>query len=165
MERTDRISSIRCERLVLQGYGDLHVSVLAALAPWLRFTPALCGLGIALGTLFAAVPILLVMLGMAMFGAILPWHPFDLLYTHGVRYLTHTPPLPRNRAPRRLAMGVCAVCIAITTGAFAAGATAVGYLLGGMTFMGPAMVTATDICVPSLLYHRARRFSRSMPRS
>jgi len=146
----------------MQGFGDLDDATLTRLAPWLRFTPALCGVGIALGTIFASVPVLFGMATLAAMGAILPWHPFDLLYNHGVRFVTRTPALPRNRAPRRLAMGFCAICLSATAGAFAAGAMILGYVLGGMTLMGPLMVTTTDLCLPSLLYDR---FGPTAPRT
>src|SRR5262249_48061028 len=99
------LSAVRCRRLAMQGFNDLDTGTLSNLAPWLRFTPALCGVGIAIGTLFAPVPLLAFMAFVALLGALLPWHPFDLLYTYGVRFLTRTPALPHNRAPRRLAMG------------------------------------------------------------
>lgn len=138
----------------MQGFGDLDDATLTRLAPWLRLTPALCGVGIALGAIFASVPVLFGMAILATLGANLPWHPFDLIYNYGVRFVTRTPALPRNRAPRRLAMGFCAVCLAATTVAFATGATILGYVLGGMTLMGPIIVTTTDLCLPSLLYGR-----------
>lgn len=148
------LSAVRRRRLAQQGVTGLDAAALAEIAPWLRFTPALCGIGIALGAIFASTPLLLVLAIFAAAGAILPWHPFDLLYTYGVRFIARRPALPRNRTPRRLAMGFCAVCLGATTAAFAAGATILGYLLGGMTLMGPLMVTTTDLCLPSLLYSR-----------
>ncbi|MHB8645357.1 MAG: DUF4395 family protein [Thermomicrobiales bacterium] len=155
MERRS-LSAVRCQRLAMQGFNDLDVATLTQLAPWLRFTPVLCGVGIALGTIFASVPVLSGMAILAILGAILPWHPFDLLYNYVVRFVTRTPALPRNRAPRRLAMGFCAVCLTATTVAFATGATILGYVLGGMTLIGPIMVTTTDLCLPSLLYGHFR---------
>jgi hypothetical protein len=104
-----------------------------------------------------------VMTVLASVGASLPWHPFDILYNYGVRFVTRTCALPRNRAPRRLAMLICAVCLAATTSAFVAGATILGYVLGGMTLVGPIMVTTTDLCLPSLLY--SRRASAAWERS
>jgi uncharacterized protein DUF4395 len=157
------LSTVRCKRFAMQGFGDLDTTALTALAPWLRFTPALCGVGIALGTLFASVPVLAGMVILATLGAIFPRHPFDLLYNYGVRFVTRTPALPRNRAPRRLAMGFCAMCLAATTVAFAAGGTILGYVLGGVTLIGPIMVTTTDLCLPSLLYGRFRPTALATP--
>lgn len=159
MERRP-LSAVRCRRLAMQGFDDLDARTLTQLAPWLRLTPALCGVGIALGTLLASVPVLLCMAILATLGALLPWHPFDLLYTYGVRFITRTPALPYNRAPRRLAMGFCALCLVATTAAFATGTTILGSVLGGMTLMGPIMVTTTDFCIPSLLYRRYRPAAR-----
>lgn len=161
MER--RLSAVRYRRLAMQGFSDLDAATLAQLAPWLRFTPALCGIGIAIGTIFASVPVLFGMAVLATLGALLPWHPFDLLYNHAIRFATRTRILPRNRPPRRLAMGFCAVCLAATTGAFAAGATILGAVLGCLTFMGPVMVTTTDLCLPSLLYGRFRPIASRTP--
>jgi hypothetical protein len=149
----------------MQGIVGLDETTLALLAPWLRFTPAPCGIGIAVGTLFASVPVLSGMAVLATSGAILPWHPFDLLYNHGVRFVTRTSALPRNRAPRHLAMGFCALCLTATTVVFAIGATILGYVLGGMTLIGPIMVTTTDLCLPSLLYNRFRPTAPGTPQT
>ncbi len=158
------LSAVRCKRLAQQGVVGLDDATLAELAPWLRFTPALCGLGIAIGTVYASVPMLLAMTILATLGALLPWHPFDILYNYGVRFVTKTRALPHNRAPRRLAMGICAVCLTATTSAFVAGATILGYVLGGMTLVGPIMVTTTDLCLPSLLYSRRAPAARERSR-
>jgi hypothetical protein len=40
-----QLSAVRCQRLALQGFDDLDAGTLSDLAPWLRFTPALCGVG------------------------------------------------------------------------------------------------------------------------
>ena len=121
-------------------------------APWLRLTFGLCGVLGGMGTLFASPTILLVLALFAAVAAASPVHPFDLIYNHGIRYLTGTGPLPRRGAPTRFACGMSAVLVLVTAWAFSAGHPAVGYSLGGMLTFVVLLVSTTDICIPSLIY-------------
>ena len=38
--------------------------------------------------------------GTALLGAVLPFHPIDLIYNYGIRFLLRKRPLPPNGAPR-----------------------------------------------------------------
>lgn len=142
-------------RLEIQGFVGLDDDVLAAAEPWLRLAPALCATVCAAGTALASPSILWVLAATALLGAILPFHPFDLIYSAGVRRLTGSPPLPANRAPRRFA---CAVGCAwlLTTGAlFTTGATIAAYALGGAFVATAGLVATIHVCIPSLIYGAA----------
>ena len=141
-------------RLETQGLVGMGERALADIQSGLRFSPALCAAGVAIGTLLASPPIILFMMTTAALGAAFPRHPFDLLYNHGVRHLLHKPAIPRNAPPRRFSCGVGAVWLAVTAGAFVFGWDLVGYLLGsGMAAMA-GFVAVTHICLPSLVYTR-----------
>jgi hypothetical protein len=88
----------------------------------------------------------------AFLGAIFPMHPFDLIYNFGIRYLTKTPKLPPNHAPRRFACGMATVWLAGTGYAFYSSARTTGYVLGGILTSVALLVSATDFCIPSLVY-------------
>jgi hypothetical protein len=60
-------------------------------------------------------------------GALLPFHPFDLLYNYGVRYLTGTRPLPHQGPQRRFACAIATVWLVGTGWAFHLGAEMIGY--------------------------------------
>ena len=83
-------------RLEAQGFA-CDVAGFEQLEPWLRFSPALCTILIAIATALALPPLLWAIVGVAAIGAVFPVHPFDLLYTVSVRSLARTPALPRKR--------------------------------------------------------------------
>jgi hypothetical protein len=88
----------------------------------------------------------------AALGAILPFHPFDLIYNLGIRHVTKTPVLPRNGAPRRFACAMASVWLLATGALFAADLDIAGYLLGGALVAVATLITVSHICIPSLVY-------------
>lgn len=122
------------------------------LVPWMRFTVVLCCTGMGVGTALAFTPLLWTMVLIAGLGSIFPRHPFDLVYNHGVRYLTGTRPLPLNGAPTRFACGVASVGLVATAVAFTTGVTWLGYLLGASLTSVAALVSVSHFCIPSMIY-------------
>lgn len=159
------ISATNRKRLEIQGFTGMDDEILSEVAPWLRFSPAVCAVLMGLGTALASPLILWALVPIAALGAIFRVHPFDLIYNHGLRYLTGTRPLPLNRAPRRFACGLAAVWLAATALAFQTGALLIGYVLGGVLTLVALIVSTTDFCIPSLIYGvlfgRLRSVSRS----
>lgn len=145
-------SIVRC-RLEAQGFLDLDDETLAEIGPWMRWAPAICAAGMTAGTLLRSPPLLWGLAGVASLGAVFPRHPFDLLYNHGVRYLTGTRPLPRHGPQRRFACGLASAWLAGTGLAFHEGATALGYALGGSLTAVATLVATTHFCIPSLVYN------------
>jgi rhodanese-related sulfurtransferase len=141
-------------RLEVQGYVGVGERTLADIQFGLRFSPALCAAGVALGTVLASPAILLAMMVTAIVGAATPRHPFDWLYNYGVRRLLSKPAIPRNAAPRRFSCGVASVWLLGTAVAFTAGWTIPGYVLGASMAGMAAFVAVTHICLPSLIYTR-----------
>jgi hypothetical protein len=152
MEKTMALTVTRQRRLEMQGFICSHDGDFARVAPWLRWSPALCMIVAAIGTALASPPILLALAATAALGAILPFHPFDLIYNYGIRYATGTRPLPGNGAPRRFACAVGAVWLIATAWAFSAGAMAAGYVLGGLFVLVAGIVSTADFCIPSFVY-------------
>jgi len=119
------------KRLETQGFLGLDDEALAQVGPWLRWSPAWCTVFMAAGTVLASPGILWGLALTAAAGVVLPNHPFDYVYNHGVRRLTGTRPLPPNGPPRKFACGRAAVWLIATGFAFAQRASTVGYVLGG----------------------------------
>jgi hypothetical protein len=149
MPKPDLTPVIR-RRLEIQGFVD--DGALCEVAPWLRFSPALCTVFMGAGTALALPALLWALLPVAVLGTLLPVHPFDLIYNFGLRRITKTPPLPRNGTPRRFACGVGGVWLTATALAFTAGATGAGYALGGVLTAVALLVSTTHICIPSMTY-------------
>jgi len=146
------ISPTTRRRLEIQGFCDLDDQTLAETGRWLRLAFALCAILAALGTALASPWLLYALIPIAVIAAASPVHPFDLIYNYGLRHLTRTGPLPKRGAPSRFACGVGAAWLLATGLAFQLGALLVGYILGGMLTLVVALVSTTDICIPSMIY-------------
>jgi len=147
------ISPGTVQRLHIQGFNTVDEAWLAEIAPWLRWSPALCATFAAVGTAMASPWILLALAGTAFLGAILPFHPFDLIYNYGIRFLVRKRPLPPNGAPRRFACGIATVWLIATAILFSAGETTAGYVLGVLFVTVAGLVSTTDICIPSIIFN------------
>jgi hypothetical protein len=141
-------------RLEAQGFCNLDDAALEELEPWLRWSPALCTIFIAVGVIVESPVILWSMAGTAFLGALLPFHPFDLLYNFGARHITGTRPLPRQGPQRRFACGIATVWLLGTGWAFHIGAASVGQALGVLLILVAALVSITHFCIPSYIYNR-----------
>ena len=117
------LSPVIRSRLETQGFVGLTDTTLAEVEPWLRLSPALCTVLVGVGTVLPSPTMLWVMAVIAVMGALLPFHPFDVIYNAGIRFLVGTGPLPRNGAPRRFACGLATVWLVATALAFGSGAT------------------------------------------
>ena len=146
------VSSVTRRRLEVQGFIGLSDESLREVGPWLRLTPALCTIIDMIGTAFALPVLLWVLVPIALFGAVFPRHPFDLIYNVALRRFTGTHALPANGAPRRFACGLAGVWIAATAAAFTVGMAPVGYVLGGVLAAVGLLVSTTHYCIPSLVY-------------
>jgi hypothetical protein len=139
--------------LTMQGYGALGEAERKDLWLGIRFAPALCFLGIALGVVLASPALLLAMAATAFAGGFLtPKHPFDYLYDATLHPLLGGPSVPPSPAPRRFACQLATPWIAAIAGAFLAGATALAWVLAVPLLLAAAMVTTTNWCLPSLIY-------------
>ena len=140
-------------RLEAQGFCGLDDAALRELAPWLRWSPAICTLVMAVGIATKSPTVLWALAGIAFLGALLPFHPFDLLYNYGVRYLTGTRPLPHQGPQRRFACGVATIWLVATGWAFHVGSVMLGFILGIPLLLVAALVSITHFCIPSFIYN------------
>ncbi len=155
------VQAVVRRRLEAQGFLGLDDVALAEIGPWLRWSPALCAVFMATGTILASPPVLWALAGTALLGAILPAHPFDIFYNHVVRQLTGTRPLPHHGPQRRFACGIAAAWLIGTGLAFHQGAAALGYVLGGTLTIVAAIGGTTHFCIPSLVYNTLFRPRRT----
>jgi hypothetical protein len=136
----------------MQGFTGLSDETLAEVGPWLRLAPAICMVWTAVATAITSPAMVWMLAPLAALGAMLPWHPFDLIYNHGIRHFTGTQALPRYRAPRRFACLVATVWLALAGWAFYIGATMTGYALGFSLALAALAPVTTDFCIPSFIY-------------
>ena len=86
-------------------------------------------------------------------GIFLPFHPFDLLYNYGMRYLTHTGPFPNSGPQRHFVFVVATVWLIATGWAFYVGADIVGIALGVLLILVGGLASTTNFCIPSFIYN------------
>lgn len=147
------VSSVVRGRLEAQGFLGLDDASLSEVAAWLRWSPALCTLTMIAGVALQSPLLLWMLAATALLGTLLPFHPFDLLYNHGVRYFTGTGPLPHQGPQRRFACGLATVWLVVTGWAFHANEPAIGSALGIPLILVAALVSITHICIPSMIYN------------
>ena len=147
------INSVIRSRLEAQGFCNLDDIALAELAPWMRWSPAICSIITVIGVSLKSPTILWSLASVAFLGTILPFHPFDLLYNYGMRFLTRTRALPNQGPQRRFACGIATAWLVGTGWAFHSGATLVGYALGFSLVCVAGLVSVTHFCIPSLIYN------------
>jgi Domain of unknown function (DUF4395) len=149
----ERFASWSRSCLTMQGYGALSDEERKSLWLGIRFSPALCFAGIALGGVLASPVVLLAMAATAFVGGfITPKHPFDYLYDLALRPLLGGPSVPPSPAPRRFACQLAALWVAAIAVAFLADLAAVAWVLTAPLLLVAATVTTTNWCLPSLMY-------------
>jgi hypothetical protein len=118
---------------------------------WLgvRFSTGLCLTLVAVALALESPVMVLVLAGIGLLAGFSAHHPFDHLWNHGVRHLVGGPPLPPNPIRRRDAFKIATAWLALVGGLLAAGATIAALALGGLLVAACAMVTATNLCLPS----------------
>ena len=152
----------RLYRLDVQGFDTVDEELLAEVGPWLRLAFGLCATLAIVGTALASTPLLLTLAAIAFLAGVLPVHPFDLIYNHGIRRLTGTRPLPKRGPPSRFACGVGALWLIVTIGAFDSSYPIAGYVLGFTLAAVAILVSTMDICIPSMIFRAI--FGSPVPR-
>jgi hypothetical protein len=139
------------ENIQAQGFCGLDDKTYAQINYPLRLSPAICMLWTAVGTALASPMILWALAPFAALGAILPGHPFDVLYNYGLRHLMGTPVLPRYGARRRLACAFATTLIVIAALSFQAGMPMAGQIAGWALVGGTFVNVSTGLCGPALI--------------
>lgn len=144
------LGSVR-ENIQAQGFCGLDEKTYAQINYPLRLSPAICMVWAAVGTALASPIILWALLPFAALGAILPGHPFDVFYNHGLRHLFGTPPLPRYTARRRFACVLASIMVLAAAWGFQAGMPMVGYVVGWSLVAAAFVNVSTGFCIPSFI--------------
>lgn len=140
-------------RLEAQGFCGLDDATLEEVGPWLRWSPMFCTLFMVVGVALESPLVLWGLAVTAFLGALLPFHPFDLLYNHAARFITGTRALPHQGPQRRFACGIATAWLIATGWAFHSGAAMLGYALGVPLILVAGLVSITHFCIPSLIYN------------
>ena len=90
------LSDKRLARIRAQGYTYQSDAELNELAFGHRFAVRMCLTVLLTAIIMGSIPLLSVMMVIAFFGVVLPYHPFDYIYNHVVRKWVNKPALPRR---------------------------------------------------------------------
>ncbi len=151
------LSTARIKFLKAQGYCNLSDAGISELAFGNRFAFIVCGAIVAVAVATAHVPTLIALTVVAFFGIILPYHPFDYIYNHVLRGILNKPKLPPRSKQYKFACEIASLWLIATTYLFYSGLTIAGYILGGLLVSVAFIVSATDLCIPSMIYNRIFR--------
>ena len=149
--------------LTTQGY-CLSDAERRELAVGLRFSTGLCLTLVVVALVITSPATIFALCGIGVIAGFSARHPFDHIWNHAARRILGGPPLPPNPARRRDAFKVAAAWLLVVGVLLAAGATVAGVILGGMLVAACAVVTATNLCLPSETFAWwARRTARKQP--
>jgi hypothetical protein len=140
-------------RLEAQGFCGLDDKTLSELAPWMRWTYTLGTLVTLVGVVLTSPGVLWALAAITSVGIFLPFHPFDLLYNYGARFVTGTGPFPHSAPQRRFVFVVASVWLIATGRAFYIGADIAGMALGVPLILVGALASITNFCIPSFIYN------------
>ena len=144
--------TVRC-RLEAQGFCGPDDAALEELAPWMRWTYTLGLLVTLIGVVLTSPAVLWSLAAITSVGTVLAFHPFDLLYNYGFRYVTGTRPIPHSGQQRHFVVAVATVWLVATGWAFYVDADIVGFALGVPLILVAALASTTHFCIPSLIYN------------
>lgn len=153
------------DNLLTQGYRttteERHRLAVAA-----RFPTGLCLALAVVALALESVAMLLVLAGIGAVAGSSARHPFDHLWNGVVRRLVGGPVLPPNPARRRHAFKIATAWLLTVAAVLAAGAVTAALILGLLLVAACGVVTAFNLCLPSLAFEavdRLRRRRQPMP--
>ena len=147
------ISAVCKKRLHTQGYQGYSDRELNDYKYGIRFAYALCTTLAGLGLVLSNITLLIIAAVIALAGILPPYHPFDYLYNHAVRHILKKPKIPPRTNQGRFACGVAFVWLTITIYLLYNNHFITGNILGGILLSVAILVSAMDICIPSMVYN------------
>lgn len=145
--------------LATQGY-CLSAAQRRELAVGLRFSTGLCLSLVVVALALESAPMIFALSGIGAIASLAPRHPFDVLWNAAIRPIAGGPPLPPSPTRRRHAFKVATVWLMVVGALLAGGAPTAGLVLGGLLVAACALVTTTNLCLPSvMLAWRERRLA------
>jgi len=147
------ISPLRLKFIRAQGYHRLSDADLSEIAFGNRFAYIPCTLILTASVATAYIPGLFAMAAVAFLSIVLPYHPFDYVYNHGLRKLLDKPLLPPRSIQLKFACAIATLWIVSTACLFHAGLASAGYVMGGLLAAVAVTVSTTDFCLPSVIFN------------
>lgn len=147
------ISPTNRKRLETQGYIGFTDAELNDFKYGIRFAYYLCGSIVIIGLFLTNLKVLSAAMIVALFGTMPPYHPFDYLYNYVIRHWINKPKMPPRSSQGRFACGIATVWLGGILYLFYNNLHFWGYFAGGILVSVAALVSAMDICIPSMVYN------------
>lgn len=146
------------KNLIQQGFASFTPRELKQMEWGLRLTPTLCAIMVASALLWQLPGLLFIVAALGVIGFFWPaYHPFDLLYNHGLRHLFNAVAIPPSPFQRRLSCFAAAVMSLTIAAALLLGSPLVAYSLGAILLSLQAIVISTHFCTLSWVYEGIMR--------
>lgn len=147
------LSDARIQRLKNQGYLKQTDKQIAEMAFGNRLAFIISGIILATGLITTSLPLLTIMLAIALFSLIFPYHPVDYLYNHLLCKLLNKPKLPPRSIQFKFTSLLASVWLTGTIVLFYLGFNWAGYIAGALLLVVVFIVSTTDFCIPSAIYN------------
>jgi len=147
------ISETRLKRLRQQGFTNYTNRQLEQMAFGIRFPYRLCVAIIVTAIVTESIPLFAIMLGIAVSGILLPYHPFDYIYNVLISKRMGRPKVPLRPKQLKFACSIASGFLATTVYLMVSGATTAGLILAGILAVFALSPATTDLCIPSIIYN------------
>lgn len=152
---TDQLSATRINRLRDQGYTQETDRELNELAFGIRFAYRVCTVMVIVAMTTQSLALFSFMLGTAIFGIILPNHPFDYIYNATFSKWLNKPALPARSVQLRFACTIASLWLATVVYLLYTDYTSTAMILAGLLAVVAGMASTIDLCIPSVIYKAA----------
>ena len=152
-------SNIWWRNLEMQGFSCTTDSGVREMQFWLRLTPALSAVWIAMALAFTSPLLLWIFAAVAMHGALGKNHLFDIIYNLIISRFTKTALLLPNPKARRFSMFLASVFSVVIGTLFMHEYFLAGYIIGTGLVVAAVLVATTHYCVGSLIFRTIRQIT------
>lgn len=153
-------SNIWWRNLEMQGFSCTTDSVVREMQFWLRLTPALSAVWIAVAIAFTSPLLLWMFSAISMHGALSKFHLFDMIYNLSISRYTKTALLQPNPNPRRFSMFLASLFSTLSGLLFNVGYVIAGYVTGLVLVVAATLVATTHYCLGSWVYRIIAKVGR-----
>ena len=148
---SDQESDHPTRLLRLQGWRDQELDQAVAAGNAHRFAPGYCAIGATVVAITGSWILAAILMSTAVIGVFARNHPVEAIYNALAKDSCRTP-IPPNRAAKRLGCAIGTAFLGASAITLAVGATLTGQVLAGAFAAVAWFVTATNVCVPSVIY-------------
>ena len=155
------LSKTRLKRLRAQGYYGESNQQLTEMAFGIRFAYRLCTSIIIVAILTQSLELFSAMLLIAIFGVILPKHPFDYLYNHTLSKWMSRPQLPKRSIQLKFACTIASLWLTSVVYFMSIGSTTTALVLASTLAIIASFPSTIDFCVPSAIFNAIVKLQRN----